>query len=1166
MNFEKRNIRSLFCGMLLWLLLAVGSVFAQPFQQANAGNFKTHALVIGISKYKDKGIESLKYADKDARLFAEFLRSEAGGKVPNENIRLLLNEQATKAAIDAALYEILENAGRDDQVFIYFSGHGDVEDVTLYKFGYLLAHNTPPNNYANHAVKIEDINIISNTLSVKKNAKVVLITDACRSGKLAGDVIHGRRLIGEQLRKVMSNEVRIASCGPDELSAEGESWGEGRGVFSYYLLKGLYGQAAKAGGVFVNAGDVGFYLAEKFATDKLLKAEDHKQKPLVAGNIQMPLAKKIPGTEKASAEIPTAISVVPLLPIDIFTTALKEKNIEEQLNFRTMSGLNAEQIQGRIFDAITPRLQDETYDSVMKLSRLAKSNPMASKRINERIAAIIADRGQEVIAAYLKGDVAELEKRNYYNLKTGIQDNYVRMYEVALTLAPPGHALNRQLTISKNYFEGLLWRLKIPTVEDRGEFVDKAFALQSTALKLEPYAAYIHNEMGNLYTLKGNADSALHHYKQASRLSPTWALPFANLIAYYNALGNIAKAKEAANMARVLQPDLQSIYINEAIAETRDKQWLRAEELLLHSIALNDRHYLPYDQLGLTYASTTQFALADSFYFEAAKRKEGFNFPTAKNNTGVLEFTPKDGLMKSSAPCRINALDDTVSNPIWLTLFGKEKMLFKEYEMAEYYFKKANAVAPDNFVINHYYGALLYAQGDIQGAEYFFNKASKGYKGPDVKDAFTGVDYATRPPGVEDYCYPKMLKELGYPTEKDAWYLGDIYERLGYYEKAAAQYKLVKSADDIKPYIAGHYLLASLYMSLDNYEAAENTWIEYRNGMQKFAPMLHELQTPFNLIVQYSLDGADLESFYDSMHLKFPDDGLWAAKASKYWYHKIKTNLSEYYFKDSIIENHYEDIPAWLWHSSLESPVRNRNFHFHQPAEYPYRKAMGIMEQYVKLAATDVQLAEAHGFLADIYAASSQYAKAQFHFKQVLQYAPANAQVRRNFAESYGDAKMYYNKFTQLDTLWQQGKLLMGDNLVYAAMAIHGKQYQRAHEALNKARKLGTADTDKIMELTGRMYYVQEDMRAMDYYKDSVRTSLSYPERLYAIATLYAGKSKKTEAMDWLNKALGNGFNYGYVLQNDPVWDAWSKTEDWKTMMAKYKFRTYVQAAKPTAP
>lgn len=69
----------------------------------------TFAVVVGISDYQDPAIPDLKYADKDAEAFAQFLRSDAGGKLDGEHLKLLLNSNASMAQLGNALDLLLEN-------------------------------------------------------------------------------------------------------------------------------------------------------------------------------------------------------------------------------------------------------------------------------------------------------------------------------------------------------------------------------------------------------------------------------------------------------------------------------------------------------------------------------------------------------------------------------------------------------------------------------------------------------------------------------------------------------------------------------------------------------------------------------------------------------------------------------------------------------------------------------------------------------------------------------------------------------------------------------------------------------------------------------------------------------------------------------------------------
>jgi len=54
---------------------------------------QTFAIVVGVSEYKY--VKPLTYADKDAILFSDYLKSPGGGSVNGDNIFMLLNEEAS---------------------------------------------------------------------------------------------------------------------------------------------------------------------------------------------------------------------------------------------------------------------------------------------------------------------------------------------------------------------------------------------------------------------------------------------------------------------------------------------------------------------------------------------------------------------------------------------------------------------------------------------------------------------------------------------------------------------------------------------------------------------------------------------------------------------------------------------------------------------------------------------------------------------------------------------------------------------------------------------------------------------------------------------------------------------------------------------------------------
>jgi len=182
--------------VLPFLLSAQNEKSITPLPDAAlAKEGQTYAVVVGISDYQNPAIPKLSYADKDAESFANFLRSPGGGTLDEDHLQVLLNSDATMAQCAIAFDWLRESCKEGDQAIIYFSGHGDVEKKSFSQPGYLLCWDAPSSLYtAGGAFNLRDLQEIINTLSISKNVKVLVIADACRSGKLSGSGLDGAKL------------------------------------------------------------------------------------------------------------------------------------------------------------------------------------------------------------------------------------------------------------------------------------------------------------------------------------------------------------------------------------------------------------------------------------------------------------------------------------------------------------------------------------------------------------------------------------------------------------------------------------------------------------------------------------------------------------------------------------------------------------------------------------------------------------------------------------------------------------------------------------------------------------------------------------------------------------------------------------------------------------
>ena len=95
----------------------------------------SYALIIGIDKYQN--VSNLDYAVKDANSIATLLRDNFN--FPSNNIKTLLNDEATFFNIRNSLEDISLSAKANDRVLIFFAGHGETEDLPDGgEMGYLL--------------------------------------------------------------------------------------------------------------------------------------------------------------------------------------------------------------------------------------------------------------------------------------------------------------------------------------------------------------------------------------------------------------------------------------------------------------------------------------------------------------------------------------------------------------------------------------------------------------------------------------------------------------------------------------------------------------------------------------------------------------------------------------------------------------------------------------------------------------------------------------------------------------------------------------------------------------------------------------------------------------------------------------------------------------------
>jgi len=235
-----------------------------------------YLVAIGINRYRQAGIPPLKYAENDARAVASYFREKVG--VPAENVFELLGKEATGQNIKRLLGVTLQRkAGSDDQVMIFYAGHGVPEfdrstDAPDHVEKYLLPWDGELDALYATAIPMREIDFLSKRYA---SGRVVFMLDTCFSGAAAAGNSRARSLdyAMRGLRSVRMDDgflnrmtsatgrVVLTASGINEASQELDSLRHG--VFTYYLLEALKGRADFDADGYVGVTEVHKYLSEK---------------------------------------------------------------------------------------------------------------------------------------------------------------------------------------------------------------------------------------------------------------------------------------------------------------------------------------------------------------------------------------------------------------------------------------------------------------------------------------------------------------------------------------------------------------------------------------------------------------------------------------------------------------------------------------------------------------------------------------------------------------------------------------------------------------------------------------------------------------------------------------------------------------------------------------
>ena len=238
----------------------------------------TVALIIGIEKYK--GTSKASFASADAKFFSEYARRAFG--VKKSNIKLMVDQDASLVQTLTVLSKWLPSKIKNGQtkLLVFFAGHGlasnDGNDL------YLLSHDSDVDLLQRTALSRKELF----KEIVKHNPKsVTMFLDTCYSGISRDEqtlLASARpiRIVAKESEDTPDNFAIFSASGLNEISSGLKE--AKHGMFSYYLMKGLEGNADSNRDRKITNGEMLSYLQSNVSQQALSLGRN--QNPSLAGN------------------------------------------------------------------------------------------------------------------------------------------------------------------------------------------------------------------------------------------------------------------------------------------------------------------------------------------------------------------------------------------------------------------------------------------------------------------------------------------------------------------------------------------------------------------------------------------------------------------------------------------------------------------------------------------------------------------------------------------------------------------------------------------------------------------------------------------------------------------------------------------------------------------
>ena len=215
------------------------------------------ALIIGVADYENTPAKAI-FADSDAMMFRDYASEKLG--IPESRIKTLVNNGAGERELLLSVRSWLSRASKQGKtdVYVFFAGHGLASDDGQKM--YLLPYDGAPELLDDTAILRDRL---FSDIAAANPRSVTVFLDTCYSGTTRGTdmLIASRPIAIRALEQSVPDNFTVMTAAAGDQTAKPLEEAK-HGMFSYFLMKGMEGEADANQDNQITAGELHQYVEQ----------------------------------------------------------------------------------------------------------------------------------------------------------------------------------------------------------------------------------------------------------------------------------------------------------------------------------------------------------------------------------------------------------------------------------------------------------------------------------------------------------------------------------------------------------------------------------------------------------------------------------------------------------------------------------------------------------------------------------------------------------------------------------------------------------------------------------------------------------------------------------------------------------------------------------------